>query len=337
MTKILLSQIAAKLNRKSASHSIGSLQRLRKRLKGKTRLPNKIFQIGGTANTVFGDYAFHYGGRTELQFNIGTDGSRNTLRHGVAFSFETSPTLPDVDILKPKVRLFNDYLQQNPEKFGSMRMWHYDGAQRIGDYMPSPIPDERIKKGVFVFLGKRQKIDQLDYESILNHFDELLPLYQYVESRGRLEPTFARESQFAFRSGCPVKATAASAALLKNTLDITLRHNELQMSLHRQLAQQFGADFVGTEIASGVGTSVDLVVKLPDGFWFYEIKTAHSPRACIREAIGQLLEYAFWPGAQPAVKLVVVGESPLDPDGKKYLDELRNRFSLPIYYEQITL
>ncbi len=72
-------------------------------------------------------------------------------------------------------------------------------------------------------------------------------------------------------------------------------------------------------------------------YWFYEIKTALTPRACLREAIGQLLEYGFWPGAQEPARFIVVGESPIDGDAQEYLRRLRKRFSLPIEYEAIAI
>jgi len=81
-------------------------------------------------------------------------------------------------------------------------------------------------------------------------------------------------------------------------------------------------------IANGVSAWAGYVAL----FFIYQ-----SPRACIREAIGQLLEYAFWPGAQEAIHLTVAGESPLDPDGDDYLRQLRDRFGLPIDYQQITV
>jgi hypothetical protein len=40
---------------------------------------------------------------------------------------------------------------------------------------------------------------------------------------------------------------------------------------------------------------MDVVVRLGIRYWFYEIKTALSARACIREALAQLLEYSYWP------------------------------------------
>ena len=76
---------------------------------------------------------------------------------------------------------------------------------------------------------------------------------------------------------------------------------------------------------------------MKDEYWFYEIKTALTARACLREAIGQLLEYGFWPGAQVPTRFIVVGETALDNDGQEFLSRLRNRFSLPIEYEAIAI
>jgi hypothetical protein len=134
-----------------------------------------------------------------------------------------------------------------------------------------------------------------------------------------------------------VKASATVANQVQKQLDISLRHNELQEALHRRLVAQCAKDNVGAENSSGVGTRLDIVVRRENEYWFYEIKTAGSPRACLREAIGQLLEYAFWPGGQGATRLIVVGESAIDRDSLEYLNRLKGRFSLPIDYEQIAL
>jgi hypothetical protein len=64
------------------------------------------------------------------------------------------------------------------------------------------------------------------------------------------------------------------------------------------------------------------------------VKTATSARACIREAIGQLLEYSLWPEAQFASRLVVVGEAALDEVATQYLANLKSYFNLPLEYEQ---
>jgi hypothetical protein len=98
-----------------------------------------------------------------------------------------------------------------------------------------------------------------------------------------------------------------------------LRHNALQKALYRRLAKEFGKASVGTEVKGKNGTSIDLVVQRKRSYWFYEIKTASTARGCIREALGQILEYAFWPGAQEAVRLIIAGECAIDKEAEDYL------------------
>lgn len=149
--------IADKLNDLAPPHPIGKLQDIRTQLKQLKRRPgDKIF----STQTTFDNWAFHHGGRTELQFNIGyADGDNgDELRHGVAFSFEPSQTLTSIDVLVPKVAFFNDFIKSNADEFSDMRMWHYDDGRSV-DRPPSPIPWGLVTKGVFVFLGNRQTID----------------------------------------------------------------------------------------------------------------------------------------------------------------------------------
>lgn len=328
--------IVSELNLRAKTHPIGKLQEIRKDLKGLKRAPAPIFIL-------FEDYAFHIGGRKELQFNVGIErvNGMDELRHGVAFSLKTSRSLPSTNVLLPKVRLFNNYIQLYPDKYADMRMWQYDYKRKTeipGDpYMPTSIPPDRAD-GFFTFLGKRQPLGRIDYESLLDDLDRLLPLYKYVESGGNLQPiSTVMPTPFRFRPGCTVKASATVMFPAQKALDVNLRHNILEEALYRRLAEKYGAENVGTELENGAGTSVDVVVRQKEIFWFFEIKTEQSPRACLRQALGQLLEYAFWPGTQEASRLIVVGETALDKEGKEYIRTLRERFSLPLEYEQISV
>jgi hypothetical protein len=324
--------IANKLNELAPPHPIGKLQDIRTQLKKLKRRPgDKIF----STQTTFERWAFHHGGRTELQFNIGYD-KNDDLRHGVAFSFELSQTLKSIDVLVPKVKFFNDFMELNAGEFSDMRIWHYDDARSV-DQPPGPIPSALVTEGVFVFLGNRQPAKKIDYERILDDFDRLLPLYRYVESRGGTAPVPLPKTGFNFKAGCSKKVTKARATVAEKELDLDLRHNLLQEALYRRLVARYGEDNVRTEQPSGAGTLIDTVVKVKSEYWFYEIKTALTARACLREAIGQLLEYGFWPGAQEPSGFVVVGESSIDEDGKEYLRRLNKRFSLPIDYEAIAI
>jgi hypothetical protein len=79
---------------------------------------------------------------------------------------------------------------------------------------------------------------------------------------------------------------------------------------------------------------VDLMVRSGTGYEFYEAKAHPTDKRCIRAALGQLLEYSFWPGNQRASRLFVVGEAPLSAEGGQYLALLRKRFRIPIEYQQ---
>ncbi len=334
MTNRNLDLIVSEINSLAKAHPIGKLQEIRKELRGLQRLPTRdIF----TSLTTSEEWAFHHGGRRELQFNIGIEqlSGVDELRYGVAFSLETSQTLPRIDVLIPKVKRFNDFMQLYPEKYADMRMWHYDG-QRSTDYVPTSIPPELVTEGVFIFLGKRQSMEQLSYEALLSSLDRLLPLYKYVEGDGALQPiSTVTMVPFEFRPGVASKTPSTTASIVARELDINLRHNVLQEALYCKLADEYGAENVGVELPSGAGTSIDVAVRHKGEFYFYEIKTAQSPRACLRQALGQLLEYAFWPGTQEAVRLIVVGETALGEEGAEYLRTLRKLFSLPIEYEQV--
>lgn len=335
MSKFNLRRYAHELNDASRSRPIGSLQEIRAKLHGKRKAGPNIF----SNQTIFEEWAFHHGGRSELQFNIGFDGTKGKeLRSGIAISFETSQSLPNIESLIDKARLFNDFLRINPNLYRDMRMWCWYDGKRV-EFPVGPISPDLAAEGAFVFLGNLRPVNGLAHNTVLNDMDRLLPLYEYVESRGRTDP-FANEMEqgFVFRSGKKSDMLKTKASYAQQELDIELRHNFLQDLLERQLKRQYGTDNVCHEVPSGLGCNrIDLVVRSSQEYWFYDIKTFSSPRACIREAIGQLLEYAFWPGCQEACRLIVVGESAPDDDVLEYCRRLKNHFSLPVEYQQIVL
>lgn len=118
-----------------------------------------------------------------------------------------------------------------------------------------------------------------------------------------------------------------------------LLHNKIQTALFDYLVNQYGEQAVSAEQAPGYqGASIDVVLEDAGEYIFYEIKTATSVRLCIREALSQLQEYAYWPGEiERAKRLVIVAMNPTTQDADDYLQYLREKFGLPIYYQQFDL
>ncbi|MBV8977337.1 MAG: hypothetical protein JOZ13_08145 [Alphaproteobacteria bacterium] len=326
--------VAAGIDARASGYAIGQLQTIRATLHRKRRTGTRLF----AARTIHERWAFHDGGRTELQFNIGLEDDEQgpLVRFGVAFSLEPSRTYPDLAPLFRKVRFFNEYLSSYPHAFADMSMWSWNGEDRGSDIAPRPIEPEEAQMGRFIFLGLSDPIPALDFDKILRTFDRLLPLYRFVESGGEAPLVETDERQpFAFGAGHRPRARSARVSVAARELVAELRHVEIQDALRRELIREYGTSNVDIEVPTGNGTLIDVVVRRGKRYWFFEIKTSSSPRACLREALGQLLEYSLWPGGQEAERLVVVGETQLDPDGAQYLRALRKRFHLPIDYRRV--
>lgn len=104
------------------------------------------------------------------------------------------------------------------------------------------------------------------------------------------------------------------------------------------MTARFGVQAVRHEHPTVNGGRVDLrVFEDAVRVVYYEIKTAATARACIREALGQLLEYAHAPGAEVVHELVVASDRPLTSDADEWLRTLTGRYGLPIRYYEVEL
>ncbi len=115
-------------------------------------------------------------------------------------------------------------------------------------------------------------------------------------------------------------------------------HNKLQTKLYNDLVAIYGKKCVGTEQATGQGTSIDVVVKTETFCWFYEIKVGKTLKACIRQALPQLLEYAYWRDDDDiAHRLIIASKFEITEDAETFMELLRTRFGLPLHYMQTKL
>lgn len=120
---------------------------------------------------------------------------------------------------------------------------------------------------------------------------------------------------------------------LREKQKITLLHNKIQNRLYQFLKRQFPQDQIGTEVFSS-GGSIDIVKRGDDNsFVFYEIKTTQNCRSNIRQALPQLLEYAYWKPNMKVNKLIIVGPCKINSKSESYLKYLRANFNINIYYQ----
>ncbi|MGP8269427.1 MAG: hypothetical protein ACLQLH_05120 [Terracidiphilus sp.] len=331
-----LTPIVERIEQVAVQRPFGKLQEIRSKLKNIGRVNRRIFAPQSIFEKEAGSYAFHFGGRKELQFNVGFEDGDALFRHGVAFSLEGSRSLQDIEILRPSVLRFNEFVNIHPDYLSGFSMWNWEHAERSVRHPVSLIPDSLFRWNIFICVGRVQPSSQIDYDLILDDFDRLLPLYEFVEGNGGFPLLTAAKPVSVFQPGCSIKAVSATSSIQGRELDIDLRHKRIQLALYRYLVSRYGNENVRAEYPNA-GVFVDLAVRKADQYWFYEVKTSTSARGCVREALSQLLEYSFWPGSKEAVKLIIVGEPLIDSDSKKYLSILRNRFNLPVEYQQFDM
>ena len=112
-------------------------------------------------------------------------------------------------------------------------------------------------------------------------------------------------------------------------------HTDIQNSLLKYLEKNNLSHKVELEVGKSDGGSIDLVMRKENGTnVFYEVKTYVSAKMSIREAVGQLMEYSYYPDTKLADELVVVSQAPLGEDGMRYIKMLNKKFSIPISYMQ---
>ena len=142
--------------------------------------------------------------------------------------------------------------------------------------------------------------------------------------------------EFKARNGEPSEDENANSGYEREPrfIQVGKKHKKIQKILLRKLREEFGKENVTWEHPLNNGTQVDIARKDGDKIIYYEIKTYPSIRISLREALGQLLEYALWTEDKHPSELIIVTDLPIG-DGKKYLKALREGFNLPINYQRL--
>ena len=333
-----LNAILRELNREAHRFEFGRLQEIRKQRRPLARRPTR-FPFRSTKR----EWAHHVGGRSELQFNVSSDDGH--LRWGVAISLQPSRSLPDPTVMYPKLARLNQFLEAHSEYLRNRGylMWEYrgDGKNRTRslDRAPQPVSAQLYEWGDFLFLGKHGSFEAFEADAVLRDLDWLLPVYQFVEFEPEEAlPLLSEPGVFAFVPDKPSSSqpvvSGTKVVRTPGETDVSRRHEFLQKALKRELNTESGVQ-VGTELKDGRGGYIDLVACRNGELEFYEIKTGASAKQCVRDAMGQLLEYAYRPPAIRPKQLFVAGEPAIDPDTRDYLGILQTELRIPIQYRRV--
>lgn len=111
-------------------------------------------------------------------------------------------------------------------------------------------------------------------------------------------------------------------------------HDQMQNAIFELLKNSGKYDYKKVYIEKG---RVDIKARTKQDTWHYfELKT-DNPKQSIRKALGQILEYAYFPDTEKADKLIIVADEKPNENVINYLNHIRNKFDLPISYRHFDL
>ena len=333
-------EIAVALNLRANEYEVGRLQELRSEFTGKQQMRRTIFDVPSKGVNEKEDWAYHYGGRSEVQYNIGIEHDPDRFRFGLAFSLEPSQFVRDVvSQLAPKVERFNELVIAEPELFFGWRMWVWNKGRRITpDTAIRRIAPEEVLQDHFIFFGRSVPVSQIDIDVVLRTFDQLLPVYRFIEGHPQtLQRLFGGISTLAFVERFELPEDDMRKRSAQDGTNVDLKSKPLTRALRTLLEAEDKTILFGTEISSGSGGKIDLVVKTTQGlFDLYEVKPALLARHAIRQALPQLLEYAYRSDNENIRSLHVASQAELDDCSEQFLQKLRGK-GIPIWYRQVNL
>lgn len=204
---------------------------------------------------------------------------------------------------------FNDLI--NTDKENSLRIFNIKFFPEDLVIYEKPIKDKTIKN---------------EYYSDLYEFDSNTNEYK----------KFITSSKFKFQSNINeqfldlIESPKISEYEVKNNdYSVTYLHNYISQELIKHLRQAYELKSISENQPTNKGnTKIDIAVQINEQeYIFYEIKTHSSIKLCVREAIGQLLEYGLWEKEKNinVQKYIIVSRKndiEID-DAKKYMEALR--------------
>lgn len=182
---------------------------------------------------------------------------------------------------------------------------------KVEELIELPVGHEAYKQSRYAFASYTQQFEVETYSPSPFEFKETGDLPE--DNKATLTRTYRREPK-------PVQ--------------ISYLHEKISSGLTRHLKQKYGKSNVTREHPSGYGANrIDIVVRHKGKIIFYEIKTYHSPRVSIREALGQIIEYCCWQTAFRADELVIVTQPHTNiAQICTYINHLKSEFRIPISF-----
>ena len=180
-------------------------------------------------------------------------------------------------------------------------------------------------------LNYAKTIHQITPGAKEGHFEKIFGSYASLESTASSETLDSDEGDGAEpleEDRINEKNTESMIRTVSYSAIISQTHNKIQNAFAKNLKEQFPDDVVRTE-----SNYVDVKRENATDIFLYEVKPFNSAYRCIREGIGQLLDYSFsLKNSEKQVHLIIVGMVKPNDHDKKFIKFVKKGLNLPFEY-----
>lgn len=148
-----------------------------------------------------------------------------------------------------------------------------------------------------------------------------------------IKEEFVKKVKFDFQHGKASNTSVYTKSTSNKKTKVRRRHGEITDDLYDYLISKgFEKENISVEKTRVGGAIVDVVLKHDDEFDLFEIKTNNTALKNIRQALGQIFEYALMDGEITCKRLVIIGPAELTEQEQDYFKRLKELIQIKLEY-----
>lgn len=218
----------------------------------------------------------------------------------------------------------------------------------INSYMPSMLQDLEEVEADYKHFEKNHLLPNVKFKwdeielfnqpipvDFLNgaEFNRFQPYHLDKEVEALLRGEFDKKVTFNFQSGKASNTTEYTKSTSSKETTVKRRHGEITDDLYDYLKNEgYKNDSISVEKTRVGGAIVDVALEHSEGFDLFEVKTSNTALKNIRQALGQIFEYALLDKEIKCNRLVIVGPAELSEQEQDYFNRLKSLIKIKLEY-----
>jgi len=185
------------------------------------------------------------------------------------------------------------------------------------------------RSSILQLIMANKPIDQTVYEYGSALYRQTLQIDENTSEKGKADEKPSKGRKAADKLPKGSQKRSGSSGYIAD-----LKHNRLQQRLYDELVSEYLGQDVKVVLEENY---VDIKVSSNDFVKLYEVKARGTASDCIRDALGQVLAYAYRDSSVCVKEIIVAGECAPTPKEAEFIEYLKNTLDIKFSYRAISL